>query len=143
MEKILVMDANVLVSALIKGEFTLQLIYSLKNSGYKLVAPKAVLDEIKDNKDKILKYSEFSWEEIEFILKVLGLAIEFVPKEEFGKYLEKAKEICSDKDDSPYFALSLSLGKVPIWSNDKELKEDCKEAGIKVLSTDEVKLLIV
>ena len=52
MEKILVMDANVLVSALIKGEFTLQLIYSLKNSGYKLVAPKAILDEIKDNKDK-------------------------------------------------------------------------------------------
>jgi len=37
----------------------------------------------------------------------LGLAIEFVPKEEFGKYLEKAKEICSDKDDSPYVALSL------------------------------------
>ena len=101
------MDANVLVSALIKGEFTLQLIYSLKNSGYKLKSPKAVLDEIKDNKDKILKYSEFSWEEIEFILKVLGLAIEFVPKEEFGKYLEKAKEICSDKDDSPYVALSL------------------------------------
>jgi len=31
MEKILVIDANVLVSALIKGEFTLRLIYSLKN----------------------------------------------------------------------------------------------------------------
>jgi len=73
----------------------------------------------------------------------LGLAIEFVPKEEFGKYLEKAKEVCSDKDDSPYVALSLSLGKVPIWSNDKELKEDCKEVGIRVLSTEEIKLPVV
>ena len=139
----MVIDTNVLVSALIKGEFTLQLIYSLKNSEYKLVSPKVVLDEIKDNKEKILRHSEFSWKEIEFILKVLGLAIEFVPKKEFEKYLDKAKDICSDKDDSPYVALSLSLGKASIWSNDKELKEDCKEVEIKVLFTDEVKLLVV
>ena len=143
MERILVIDANVLFSALIKGEFTLQLLYSLKNSGYKLVAPKAVLEEIKENKEKILKYSEFSWEEIEFILKVLSLAIEFIPKEKFEGYLEEAKEICSDKDDSPYVALSLSLGKAPIWSNDMKLKEDCKEVRIRVLSTEEIKLLIV
>ena len=136
-------DANVLISALIKGEFTLQLIYFLKNSGYKLVSPEAVLEEIKENKEKILKCSGFSWEEIEFILKVLGLAIEFIPKEKFKEYLKKAKKICSDKDDSPYVALSLSLGKAPIWSNDRKLKEDCKEVRIRVLSTEEIKLLIV
>jgi len=143
MEKVFVIDANVLISALIKGEFTLQLIYFLKNSGYKLVSPEAVLEEIKENKEKILKCSGFSWEEIEFILKVLGLAIEFVPKEKFEEYLKKAKKICSDKDDSPYVALSLTFAKAPIWSNDKELKEDCKKEGIKVLSTDEVKLLVI
>jgi len=74
---------------------------------------------------------------------VLSLAIEFIQKEKFEGYLEKAKEMCSDKDDSPYVALSLSLGKVLIWSNDKELKRDCKEVGIRVFSTDEVKLLVV
>ena len=74
---------------------------------------------------------------------MLSLAIEFIPKEKFGGYLKETKEMCSDKDDSPYVALSLSLGKVPIWSNDKELKEDCKEVGIKIFSTDEVKLLVV
>jgi len=72
-----------------------------------------------------------------------ALIKEFTPKEKFEGYLEEAKEICSDKNDSPYVALSLSLGKAPIWSNDKELKEDCEEVGIKVLSTEEIKLLVV
>jgi len=142
MDKVLVIDANVLFSALIKGEFTLQLIYLLKSAGYKLVSPKAVLDEIEENKEKILKYSEFSSEEIDFILELLGEVIEFIPKERLERYFEEAKKICSDKDDVPYLALALSLGKVFIWSNDKDLKEDCEKVGIIVLSTEDIKLVV-
>jgi len=140
MDKVLVIDANVLFSALIKGEFTLQLIYLLKSAGYKLVSPKAVLDEIEENKEKILKYSEFSSEEIDFILELLGEVIEFIPKERLD--FEEAKKICSDKDDVPYLALALSLGKVFLWSNDKDLKEDCEKVGIIVLSTEDIKLVV-
>ena len=142
MDKVLVIDANVLFSALIKGEFTLQLIYLLKSAGYKLVSPKAVLDEIEENKEKILKYSEFSSEEIDFILELLGEVIEFIPKERLERYFEEAKKICSDKDDVPYLALALSLGKVFLWSNDKDLKEDCEKVGIIVLSTEDIKLVV-
>jgi len=137
---LLILDANIVFSALIKGEFTLQLIYLLRRSGYKLVTPKAVLEEIEENKGKILRYSRFSEPEVDFILdELIKKIIELFKLERFEEFIPEAKEICSDKDDVPYVALSLSLNKTPIWSNDKELKEDCSKAGIKVFSTEEIK----
>ena len=48
--------------------------------------------------------------------------------------LEEAKKICPDRDDVPYFALALKFN-IPIWSNDKKLKEQNK---IKVYSTQDI-----
>lgn len=139
---LLILDANAVFSALIKGEFTLQLIYLLKRSGYGLATCTAVLDEIGENKEKILRYSKFSESEVDFILDVLiKEVIELFPKERFEEFIPMAEEICSDKDDMPYVALSLSLNKAPIWSNDEELREDCKKVSIKVLSTIKIKSL--
>jgi len=42
--------------------------------------------------------------------------------------------ISSDIKDVPYIALSLSLGKAPIWSFDKKLAKDCEKVGIKVFT---------
>ena len=87
-----------------------------------------------------------SEEELERVLEFVRSEIKPTPEEYFSEFLEEAKEI-SPEEDFPYVTLALklkSLGlEAKIWSNDKELREECKEAEIKVLSTDEVKLLIV
>ena len=138
-----VIDANIIFSVLIRGEFTLSLLYMLRNAGYKLVTPRIVLEEIEDNKGKILKYSRFFEDEIEFVLNdVLAKLVKPLPTSFFNASLQQASEICSDKDDVPYVALSLALDKAPIWSNDKTLLEDCRKASIKVLSTEDVKSLL-
>ena len=48
---------------------------------------------------------------------------------------ETAKTFSPDIDDTIYLALALNLA-IPIWSNDKELKE--KQNIIKVYDTSEV-----
>lgn len=135
----LVVDANPIFSALMKGEFTLSLIFWLKESGFEFFTCQEVFDEIKENKSQILKYSQFSSEEIDFILELLLEVIEVSKKEEYGKFLPEANKFCSDKEDLPYVALSLRLSKTPIWSNDKRLKEELSKAGIKVFSTEKLK----
>lgn len=139
----IVVDANIVFSVLIRGEFTLRLMYLLKRSGFRLVTPEAVFDEIKENKNKILRHSKFSEAEVDFILdEVVRNMVKVFKLEKFREFIPKAKEICSDKDDVPYVALSLALNKAPIWSDDKKLKEDCNKAGIKVFSTKEVKYFL-
>jgi len=139
----IIVDANVLFSVLIKGEFTLNLLFLLKQSGFEIISCEVLFEEIEKRKGKILKYSQFSESEFEFILNLLREMVTIIPLNKFKKYLTKAGKICSDKFDIPYVALSLSFKKVPIWSNDKVLKKDCQKFSIKVLSTSEIKELIL
>ncbi len=140
---LLVLDANIVFSVLIKSEFILKLIYLLKRSGCKLITPDAVFKEIEENKGKILKYSKFSESEVDFILdELIKKIIELSKLERFEEFIPEAKEICSDKGDVPYVALSLALDKTPIWSDDKELGRDCKKVSIEVFSTKDIKFLL-
>jgi predicted nucleic acid-binding protein len=138
----LVVDANPIFSALIKGEFTLSFIFWLKQSGFELFTCREVFDEIEGNKPTILRYSQFSSEGIDFILELILDVVGVFKKDEYGKFLPEADKFCSDKDDLPYVALSLMLNRVSIWSNDKRLKEELSKAGIKVFSTQELKELV-
>jgi predicted nucleic acid-binding protein len=61
--------------------------------------------------------------------------IQLEPKEYISKFLIKALEFSPDKDDSPFLALALAKG-IPLWSNDKPLKE--KQSVVIVLSTSEL-----
>ncbi len=46
-----------------------------------------------------------------------------------------ANSIISDKDDTEYLALSLSMNGVPIWSNDDHFK---KQNSVEVFTTSEL-----
>lgn len=61
-------------------------------------------------------------EEFADILNILATRIAPVPFEEFRLFLDEARRISPDPDDSVYFALALRL-EAAIWSNDKRLKE--------------------
>lgn len=128
----LVIDANVLFSALISSEGrTFDLIF---NDKFRLYAPEFLLEEIKKHKDEIVEKSSLSYENFELLFVILSSRIAFIPRNEFEEFRLLAKEISPDINDIEYFALALKLD-CAIWSNDKLLKNQEK---IKVYSTKEL-----
>lgn len=132
----LVIDANILMSALIATEGkTYDLIF---NEKVKLFSVDKLLGELKKYKAEILKKSGLSEYDFELFLSLISAEIEFVPYSESEKFSPDAKKIAPDQNDTEYFALALKLN-CAIWSNDKRLKQQDK---IKVYSTEDlVKIL--
>ena len=138
---LLIVDANVVFSALIRESVTLRLFeFNSIFKIFELVAPEFIWEEIKKHKKDIIRKSKLSEEELERVLEFVRSEIKPVPEEHFSEFLEEAKRI-SPEEDFPYVALALklkSLGlEAKIWSNDKELKSALK-GRIEGLSTKEI-----
>ena len=129
----LVVDANVLFSALIKSGATRRI---LLLSEHDLYAPEFMVEEFKKHllelqkkthlpKDKLAQY-------LETLLKLTE--IKLVPFKEFKHKQELAAKISPDKDDIAYLALALYL-QCRLWSQDKQLK---KQNKVKVVTTKEL-----
>ena len=101
-------------------------------------APSFALFEIEEHKEEILAKSGISKEQLDIILITFSMKIKFVEPSEFKYFVKKAKEICPDEDDTEFFSLCLAKN-LPLWSNDKKLKE---QNFVHVLNTSElVKIL--
>jgi predicted nucleic acid-binding protein len=96
-------------------------------------APELALREINEHREEILKKTGISSEKFEALRRDLGIFVEFIPLEEYSDFLQQASSI-PDKDDVDFVALALKL-KLPIWSNDEELK---RQPMVRVLSTREL-----
>jgi len=130
----LVVDANVLFSALIKDSFAYNLLFS---GSFHLFTPEYIFTEMEKHKEEILKKTERSEEEFFRLLEILKRRIVIVPLEELVSYVEEAEKLTPDPDDMAYFALALKLN-CAIWSNDKKLKDQNR---IKVYNTHELSKL--
>ena len=127
----LVVDANVIISALIKNSITRELI----NSGFlELISVQFVFEEINKHKEELLKKSGLSILEYEKTLSLIKSKIIIFPNEYFKDYLKLAEQISPDVNDVQYFALALKTG-TAIWSNDKALKS---QRMVAIFSTSEV-----
>jgi len=131
----LVLDANVLFSALIKNSFTAELLF---DENFQLFAPEFLFSELKKYEKAILEKTNRSESNYIEILNSLNEIITIIPLEEFSEYLDEAEKVSPDFNDVMYFALAMKL-KCGLWSNDKKLKEQDK---VKVYSTDEVRKMI-
>lgn len=127
----LVVDANVLFSALIKDSFAYNLLFS---GSFHLFTPEYIFTELEKHKEEILEKTERTTEKFFRLLETLKRRIVIVPLEELVPYVEEAEKLTPDPEDMAYFALALKLN-CAIWSNDKKLKEQDK---IKVYSTHEL-----
>jgi len=128
----LVVDANVIFSVLIKSGKTEDLIF---NNDLHLFAPEFIFEEFYRYKNYLLGKTQRTPEEFDNLLLTLKKKITLIANEETDNYLVKARTICPDLKDIDYFALALKLN-IPIWSNDKELKE--KQSIVQVYSTIEL-----
>ena len=127
----LVVDANVLFSALIARGKTRELLYSEKLN---LIAPEFLLTEVEKHQEEICEKSGLSKEEFEFVLILFRKRIDIVPKEDFEEYLIRANQHCPDPDDTEYFALAMSEDAI-LWSDEKRFKD---QDEVKVISTSEL-----
>lgn len=128
----LVIDANILMSALIATEGkTYDLVF---NEGIRLVSVDKLMRELDKYKSEILKKSDLSEYDFNIFVSLISSEIDFIPYSEIQKYISEAEKISPDPNDTEYFALALKLN-CSIWSNDKKLKNQDK---VKVYSTEDL-----
>lgn len=103
MKDMIIIDTNLIISALIKRSYILFKILDLQLKGVEILTSDYTLEEIKEHKDEILKASKLSEKDFDFIIDV------YKDAEKLAK--EIAKEF--DIDDFPLIALYSKLN-IPI-----------------------------
>ena len=117
----IVVDTNIILSALIKDSITRHLIASLDVPFY---YPEQSFDEIIRNKKEVLEKAKISEDEFYTILKRLFRYIYLVKKEEVELYIKKADSSIGHihKNDVSFIAAALSKNAI-IWSNDTHFQK--------------------
>ena len=127
----LVVDANIIFSALIKDNFSYTILFS---GEFHLFTPEYIFTELEKHKEELLEKTERTTEEFFRMVEILKRRITIIPLEELSPYVEEAEKLTPDPDDMVYFALALKMN-CAIWSNDKKLKEQNK---IEIYNTHEL-----
>ena len=130
-----VIDANIIIAMLVKPGKPIDLFFNIK---LEIFAPELLFEELKNNKEEIIRKTKLSEKEFEWLYSVLKNNITIIPEKEFLDYREKAEKICPDPKDIVYFALALYLN-CAVWSNEKKLKN---QKEVKVYQTHELMRLI-
>lgn len=128
---ILVLDANIVMAALLKDSKTREIIVSGK---FTLLAPDYLMEELDKYRHYIAKKAGLSKEELGLLLALLLRRIRIVPHEEYGGKMNSAKKLIkNDIKDAPYVACYMALNCDGIWTHDPDFDD---EMGIKVFTTE-------
>ncbi|OYR65181.1 DNA-binding protein [Halorubrum sp. E3] len=129
----LVVDANVVISALIADSKTRELIVTLEPD---LLTPEFVYEEIENYTELIVEKSGMNPERVAKFVELLFQYIEVVPASKFYPYIEEADAAIgeTDPDDVLYVACALA-GDAAIWSDDNDFDE---QDVVEVYSTTDV-----
>jgi predicted nucleic acid-binding protein len=133
----LVVDANVLIAALIKNGTSCEVIMSGR---FTLVSPDFMSLELGNHIDLVSRNSGLSTKELAILLTLLLKRVQTVPISECEGRLEEARKLMeADIDDVPYVACYLSLKCDGIWTNGSDFK---RTQDMKIYQTaDLLKLL--
>jgi len=129
----LIIDTNVIISALIKKGFTRDFIFK-KADSFEFITPAYIFGEINKYKQYIIEKSNINEKELYLLLDALFEYIKIINPIFYSDYLTKAKRLISHINDVPFLACAIAL-KIPIWSDDKHLQE---QKIIKVLTTKDI-----
>jgi predicted nucleic acid-binding protein len=129
----LVIDANVVISALIADSKTRELIVTLEPD---LLTPAFVHDEIANYVDLIVKKSGMKLARVAQFIDLLFQYIDVVPASEFYPAIESADRAIgdTDPDDVLYLACAIACD-AAIWSDDSDFDE---QDLVETYSTSEV-----
>jgi predicted nucleic acid-binding protein len=129
----LVVDANIVISALIADSKTRELLVTLEPN---LLTPAFVHDEIENYTGLIAEKSGTSPHRVEQFIDLLFQYIAVVPAREFHPSIEAAEAAIgeTDPDDVLYVACALGID-AAIWSDDTDFDE---QAVVEIYSTGDV-----
>ena len=129
----LVVDANVVISALIADSKTRELVVTLKPE---LLTPEVIHGEIGNHEALIIEKSGMDADRVQQFIDLLFRYIETVPASEFYPYIEEAEEAIGDidPDDVLYVACALAR-EAGVWSDDSDFDE---QDLVPVFTTGEV-----
>ena len=117
----LVIDANVVISALIADSKTRELIITLKSD---LLTPAFVHDEIENYGDLIAEKSGMEPDRVTQFMDLLFQYIDVVPADDFYQAIERAKEAIGDTDPDDVLYLACAIARdAAIWSDDSDFEE--------------------
>jgi len=130
----LVLDTNIIISALINRKSTIRDI--LLSDKIIFYLPELVLAELLKHKELLCKKTGLSHREVFFTIFYLLSKVEIVKKEAFSENLEKARNIMEkiDVKDSEFVALALSIENDGIFSNDRHFDN----SGVKKWTVEEI-----
>lgn len=131
---ILIIDTNIIFSALVKGGTTREL---LINPPCNLYSPEHMIYEIRKYEDLIIEKSELTKEEFETLFGLITENIIIMEKEDYLEKLNEADEIIGSihKGDVPFITLALSIPNNGVWSEDKHFE---KQERIKIWKTKDI-----
>ena len=117
----LVIDAHVVISALIADSKTRELIVTLEPE---LLTPAFVYDEIDNYEELIVEKYEMEPDRVTQFIDLLFQYIEVVPAGEFYPVIDRAEEAIgdTDSDDVLYLACAIACD-AAIWSDDSDFDE--------------------
>ena len=125
----LVVDTNILVSFFRPNPVN-EVLSRSESLNLQLFSPEYALEELKKNKQDVLKYSKLNSKQFNERLAELLTFIKTISKGSFEEFEQEAKQLSPHDKDIPIFALALKLN-CAIWSNEPAFKEQSK---IDVLS---------
>ena len=129
----IVIDTNILISALLKEGLTRDFIL-IKGLGFEFLTPAYTLREINKYKEEICSKAKLSEEDFFILLEKIMNYIKIINPLFYDAYLAEAANLIKHASDTPFLALSLALN-CPIWSDDKHFK---KQGRIKILTTKDI-----
>lgn len=111
----LVVDANILFSAILKDSLTRKLVC---DETLELFAPKFLLIEFAKYSAELQKKSRLSTQNFLVIAERLIKRVRVVSDEEIMLFFDAAQYLVSDSKDAPYAACALAVN-ADVWSNDR------------------------
>ena len=129
----LVLDANVVISALIADSKTRELIVTLEPD---LLTPAFVHDEIGNYEDLIVEKFGMEPDRVAQFVDLLFQYIEVVPADDFYPAIERADDAIGDTDPDDVLYLACAIASdAAIWSDDSDFDE---QNMVETYSTSDV-----
>lgn len=130
----IILDSNILFSALIKESTTRRLILEYESL---FLFPYFIFEELHKHKVELIRKSGLNADEFNKLLQLLLQKVELVHNDVLMKCREEALTIIKgiDQDDVLFIACALAYPDSILWSDDKRLK---KQLGVEVLNTSEM-----
>jgi predicted nucleic acid-binding protein len=134
----IVIDTNILLSAMIKESLTRNIIM---NANMELYYPQIALSEVHKHKNIVIRKAGLDELEYERIFQIITEKLKLVKFSRIRSKVHQATKIIGKRDpnDVIFIATALSIPHSVIWSNDLDFKE---QKDIEVFNTKELNHLI-